>query len=78
MLSDEKNNPTNAQYTEAIRNINCLLGPEECPITIKSILSVTRMALEGKPTKEECHGIQWLLRVGEYLADVETYRPVPV
>jgi hypothetical protein len=76
MLTDEKNTAAFEAYTEAIRNWNCLLENEECTVTMRSIFVTVRLALENKNSDDGFPEMSWLLRMGEYLADIQTYRPL--
>lgn len=69
MLPDEKKSVPSASdvYAEAQR--------DESAITMRSIFVAVRLALNDSPCEEDIADLQWLLHMGQYLADIETYRP---
>ena len=78
MLSDEKKQPAPAAdvYAEAQRCWEALSRREESAITMRSIFVTVRLSLQSPHFEEGLSDLIWLLQIGQYLADIETYRPV--
>ncbi len=62
-------------YAEAMRCWNCLTQRDECAITMRSIFVTVRLLLPNLNDPEDIRDVEWLLYLGQYLADIETYRP---
>jgi len=65
-----------AAYESAMRMWNYLTNPAECAITMRSIFVTVRLALSNLKEGEDHQDVEWLLYLGQYLADIETNRPL--
>lgn len=76
MLTDDQTPASTDAFKAAKRNWECLTQRDESAITMRSIFVTVRLAIRNlNGDEDEITDVQWLLRMGEYLADIGTYRP---
>jgi hypothetical protein len=76
MRNQEKQQPANpaqSVYDEALRNWQGYGKGDERLITIRAIMTVTRLCLKPELEEEEITDVCWLLSAGEVLADMALY-----
>ena len=66
-------NPTQDPFNEALRNWNCYGKGDERLMTLRSIITLTKLSIKPDMEDDDVDQVRWLLFVGEVLADMALY-----